>query len=144
MNNPSQNLKTLSILNRTADSKKLSTFLAAYISSNNIPGYIHDDLRLAIEETFINITNYAFDIKGAYPVDIEARRTTDTISITIIDSGIAFNPLLDCDKRIENNEHCEGGMGIHIIKSLTDKQEYNRINQRNVFTVTKHYTHQHN
>ncbi|PCI08488.1 MAG: hypothetical protein COB77_02120 [Gammaproteobacteria bacterium] len=137
------NLKTLSVRNKTADSKKLSAFLTQYLTSNNLPEGIHDDLRLAAEETFINIANYAFHIKGVYPVDIEARITVDTISITFIDSGIAFNPLLDCDKYIEDNEHCEGGMGIHIIKSLSDKQQYKRINQRNVFTITKHYTIQH-
>jgi anti-sigma regulatory factor (Ser/Thr protein kinase) len=50
--------------------------------------------------------------------------------------------LTDCSSNLDTNDHCNGGMGIPLIKSLTDKQKYIRIDKRNVFTVTKHYTNQ--
>ena len=33
----------------------------------------------------------------------------------------------------------EGGMGIVLVKSLTDEQNYRRDGDHNVFTVTKNY-----
>ena len=62
------------------------------------------------------------------------------LDITFIDNGIAFDPLNDSNKSMDQDNLDEGGMGIHIIRSLTDEQRYERIEQRNVFTLTKHYT----
>lgn len=134
------NRKKLSLQNSTTDCEKLSIFLAEFADTNNVPVETQNDMRLVSEETFVNIANYAFADKGTHAVHIEVHCDSRAISISFIDSGIAFNPLTDCDNNIEENNHCEGGMGIHIIKSLTDKQEYKRIDNRNVLTVTKHYT----
>ncbi len=126
--------------NNTSECDRLSAFLTDYESSNNIPDEIQHDLRLVLEEVFVNITNYAFPSGETHTVSIEISNTENAISITFIDGGIAFNPLIDCNNEIDADDHGEGGMGIYLIKSLTDQQEYSRIEQRNVFTVTKHYT----
>ncbi len=140
MNNQSLNRQSVTVKNNTSECDRLSAFLAEYENSNNIPEDIHHDLRLVLEEAFVNIADYAFSSGETHTVSIEISNTGNAVSITFIDAGIAFNPLLDCNNEIDTENHCEGGMGIHIIKSLTDQQEYNRINQRNVFTVTKNYS----
>ena len=144
MNKPELNRQIISVQNKTSESIKLSDFLAEFISANNIPDAIHNDLRLAAEEAFVNIVNYAFSKQETQTISIEVRCNHNAISITFIDEGIAFNPLLvpgiNSGGSTNTNDLCDGGMGIHLIKSLTDKQEYNRINQRNVFTVTKNYS----
>ena len=140
MNKQKHNQQVISLQNKTSESSKLSDFLAEYISSNSIPDVIHHDLRLAAEEAFVNIASYAYAKEDQQTVTIELSHTSNEISITFTDTGIAFNPLTDPAESKGTNDHCEGGMGIHLIKSLTDQQEYNRIKQRNVFTVTKYYT----
>ena len=134
------NKQTIALQNKTSECGKLADFLTAFINSNDISGEIHNDLRLVLEEAFINVVTYAYSKEKNHSVTIEFIHSVNSISITFTDTGIAFNPLTDCDTSIETDDHCEGGMGIHIIKSLTDQQEYDRIEQRNVFTVTKHYT----
>ena len=140
MNSKSQNRQSATLQNKIAECEKLVDLWTSYAKSNNIPDDIKNDLRLVTEEIFANIINYAHKSDDIQSVDIEFSSGTDSISITFTDTGIAFNPIVDCNKDIEQDDHCEGGMGIHLIMSLTDHQEYNRINQRNVFTVTKYYT----
>ena len=140
MNNQPRNRQSITEKNNTSECDRLSAFLTDYESSNNIPNEIQHDLRLVLEEVFVNITNYAFPSAEKHAVSIEISNTANAISITFIDDGIAFNPLIDCNNEIDADDHGEGGMGIYLIKSLTDQQEYSRIEQRNVFTVTKHYT----
>ena len=118
----------------------LSDFLTEHVKTFEIPDEIYNDLRLVLEEAFVNIASYAYTEKDNQPVTIELSNTQNEISITFTDTGIAFNPLTDPAECKDTDDHCEGGMGIHIIKSLTDHQEYNRVGQSNVFTVTKHYT----
>lgn len=140
MNSKSQNRQSATLQNKIAECEKLVDLWTNYAKSNNIPDDIKNDLRLVTEEIFANIINYAHKSDDIQSVDIEFSSDTDSISITFTDTGIAFNPVVDCNKDIEQDDHCEGGMGIHLIMSLTDHQEYNRINQHNVFTVTKYYT----
>ena len=136
------NKQIVVVNNHSTESEILFEVLSTYISTQNIPDEILNDLRLVTEETFINIVNYAYPVKETHEVTIEFSHSGNRINITFIDSGRAFNPLSDCIPSIDSNDHCDGGMGIHLIKSLTDQQEYNRIEERNVFTVTKHYTNQ--
>jgi len=134
------NKQKTTLSNASSENTVLSEFLLAYIDENNIPTEIIDDLRLVAEETFINICQYAYPCDVTQNIDIEIDHTHDSISITFTDTGFQFNPLTDNTKPMDTENYCDGGMGIHIIRSLTDEQRYKRVEQHNVFTVTKHYT----
>ena len=139
MNNHTPKRQSISLRNISSDSGKLSDFLAVYAKSFNISDESYNDLRLIVEEVFINITSYA-SMDDEQSIKIELDSTPTEINVTFTDSGIAFNPLTDATECQGTDGHCDGGMGIHIVKSLSDHLEYNRINQHNVFTITKHYT----
>ena len=140
MNKQVLNRQSISLHSKTSDCDKLSNFLTGYIKAIEISDEIYNDLRLATEEAFVNIANYAYAGKNDQIITIELSNTSDEISITFTDTGIAFNPLTDPTECKDTVDHCEGGMGIQLITSLTDHQQYNRVGQSNVFTITKHYT----
>ena len=144
MDRQMQNTRSITLRNELADSSKLADFLIDYVKTYKIPGDTYNDLRLVLEETFVNIASYAFDKHGGQTITVDLTNTAGEISITFTDTGIAFNPLNHAADNIETDDHCEGGMGIHIIRSLTDRQQYDRVGQSNVFTLTKHYTKQNN
>jgi serine/threonine-protein kinase RsbW len=139
-----KNTPSIKLQNRLEDSIKLADFFSDYVKTYNIPDDVYNDLRLVLEEVFINITSYAYDIGDSQTITVNLNNTAGEISITFNDTGIAFDPLSHTTDNIETADHCEGGMGIHIIRSLTDHQQYHRVGQSNVFTVTKHYTKQNN
>jgi len=126
---------------KTCDCHKLHDFLTESMPSQNMPDEIQHDLRLVIEEIFSNIVNHAGVTSEDEKITVELSHCERSIHITFTDTGKAFNPLCDHENYMHDNDHSEGGMGVHLIKSLTDDQEYKRINQQNVFTVTKHYNH---
>ena len=135
------NRQSILLRNTTSDSGKLSDFLATYAKSFNISDESYNDLRLIAEEVFVNIISYAC-MENEQMIKIELNSTPTEINVTFTDSGIAFNPLTDVTECKETDDHCDGSMGIHIIKSLSDHLDYKRIEQHNVFTITKHYTKQ--
>ena len=139
-----KNTPSIKLQNRLEDSIKLADFFSDYVKTYKIPDDAYNDLRLVLEEAFINITSYAYDIGDSQTITVNLNNTAGEISITFNDTGIAFDPLSHTTDNIETADHCEGGMGIHIIRSLTDHQQYHRVGQSNVFTVTKHYTKQNN
>ena len=135
------NRQSILLRNTTSDSGKLSDFLATYAKSFNIPDESYNDLRLIVEEVFVNIASYAC-MENEQKIKIELNSTSTEINVTFTDSGITFNPLTDATECKETDDYCDGGMGIQIIRSLSDHLDYKRIEQHNVFTITKHYTKQ--
>jgi anti-sigma regulatory factor (Ser/Thr protein kinase) len=133
---------SLTVQNDTKECDKLFDLLDEFSLSHNIDEETRNDLRLIMEETFTNIVNYAHEDNGSETIEVQLIWDPDEINMVFTDNGIAFNPITDCDRNIEKDDHCDGGMGIHIIKSLGDDLSYRRIDQKNVFTVTKHYTNQ--
>jgi len=132
-------INSVVLKHKSSDCKKLHDFLSKNIRADNIPAETQHDLRLVIEEVFINIVNHADVTSQDNEIIIELSHTVRSIDITFKDTGKAFNPLCDHENCMHDNDHSKGGMGVHLIKSLTDHQEYKRIDQQNVFTVTKHY-----
>ncbi len=140
MDETAKSRQVILLQSRLPDASKLKDFLASYADRFNIPEETYNDLRLAVEETFINIASYAYKKDVTRDISVELINAGDEISITFTDSGIAFNPLTISSDNIASDDHRDGGMGIHLIRSLTDRQEYSRVGQTNVFTLTKHYT----
>ena len=94
------NKQTIALQNKTSECGKLADFLTAFINSNDISGEIHNDLRLVLEEAFINVVTYAYSKDKNHSVTIEFIHSVNSISITVTDTSIAFYPLIVCETRI--------------------------------------------
>jgi len=140
MNSADKDNRSITVRNSLADCDKLFAFLDELADRIGLTEDIYNDLKLAIDETFVNIVSYAFDEDSSHDIAIEIDHSDHRIDITFIDNGIAFDPLNDSHKTMDQDNLDKGGMGIHIIRSMTDEQNYERIDQRNVFRLTKHYT----
>lgn len=97
------------------------------------------DLLLVVEEVVSNIAKYA----GLQPqATIHLRVTADPrqVAVEVRDSGAAFDPLREA-RRAELGELTEdasvGGLGVHLITSLTDTQNYRREGGCNILRIVK-------
>ncbi len=91
------------------------------------------DLRLVIEEACVNVMRHAwsgFDEPGELSLEIQFTRlgAEPALRIELSDHGNAFNPLAAAtpDLGMPAQERPIGGLGIHLIRSLTDEQAYSR------------------
>lgn len=89
------------------------------------------DLRLAIEEACVNVVRHAYrdaPAPGELHLTIE-RSTLDhrpALRATLFDAGQPFDPLARAapDLSAAAEDRAIGGLGVHLIRSLTDRQEY--------------------
>jgi anti-sigma regulatory factor (Ser/Thr protein kinase) len=98
------------------------------------------EVLVAIEEIFVNIVHYAYlpkegDITLSLTFDSEA----GNVVVRLEDEGKPFNPLEKeaPDLSADIMERKIGGLGIHFVKNLMDKVEYEYVNNKNVLTITK-------
>lgn len=121
--------------------ERLFTFIRESLESGGhqiISEDFINDIKLVAEEWLANIINHAYEKGPGGTLDITLRVNDKEVTIIFRDSAAAFNPLTDHDDTVQR-DYSEGGRGLSIIRSLTDKQHYARENGHNVFTLTKYY-----
>ena len=87
----------------------------------------------AADEVTSNIVNYS----AATSYRIEVERTVNRIRLRFSDDGKPYNPLLhvDPDTHAAIEDRPIGGLGLVVLKRLSDRVAYSRENGRNVLTL---------
>jgi len=80
----------------------------------------------AFMEIFNNIAIHAYQRKGGGSIEIEITPTKDAIVIEVKDDGRPFNldNVVDLPAELDEESLPEGGMGIHIAKTMLDEMTY--------------------
>ena len=128
--------RSISLASDTRECARLDALVRGFLRDHarEKPELIHD-LRLVIEEILVNIIHHGYGdaIDGRIEVTISLKE--NSLSLSFSDIAPPFDPLIRRYNR--DSDHSDGGMGIHLVRSLTDAQQYRRDHGRNVFTVTK-------
>jgi len=100
------------------------------------------ELILIAEEVLTNIVKYA-QLPPDSLIDVTIEADSSRIILEFSDRGAAFNPLVEAHRSplgadIESAEI--GGLGVHLITQLSDKQSYQHIEACNVLTLEKYLT----
>jgi len=95
-----------------------------------------DHLALAVEEAFVNICRHAY-AGNAGRIDVRVGHRQGEVSIELADEGPPFDPLAtaapDPDRPLD--DRTPGGMGIMLLKTITDEVRYSRDQERNVLAM---------
>lgn len=98
-------------------------------------------LELVVEEAVINICNYAYEVP---PGDVVVRVYEDARNFVLEfeDSGIPFDPLAvtEPDLKAGLTEREAGGLGIFLIRRMTDEVHYRRVDGQNILAVSINIT----
>lgn len=97
-------------------------------------------IRLAVEEIFVNIASYAYDpAVGPAEVRCEVRQEPLRVIIQFLDGGRPFDPLAkeDADTSADALFARDGGLGILLVKETMDGVSYSYENGKNVLTIEK-------
>lgn len=118
----------------------VSAFVEEELEKLSCPLKIILKISIALEEIYVNIAQYGYENKGGevtigvgyYPED-------GTVALTFIDGGIPFNPLKkeDPDITLSAEERNIGGLGIYMVKQISDAVFYENKDGENIFTMVK-------
>lgn len=115
-------------------------FMTLKNENNLYPSFekVIKDLRLACEELFLNISEYAYP-QNKGKVEVGCEINGEDIIIILRDSGVPFNPfeLADPDIATALEDRQIGGLGIFIVKKTMDNVGYERVGGQNVIKLKK-------
>ena len=97
---------------------------------------LKNKIEVCAEEVFANITFYAYsENKGM--LEAKLNRTENNIILEFTDEGIEYDPLKTPAPDINQPplERPVGGLGIFMVKEMTDEIYYKRENDKNILTL---------
>ena len=113
-------------------------FVEESLKSIDVPQKNIFSLLTVSEEIIVNIINYAYtEEPGELEIDFE--QEGKTLRFTFKDSGTPFDPLSqsEVDTSLQAHERDIGGLGIHMVKSMTDNVTYAYNNGENILVIEK-------
>ena len=131
--------ETISILNRTSELDRVYTFIEEFASRYSIIERVRYKLHLAIDEILANIISYAYTDEESHYIIIRLWIEDEAVRIEFVDDGVAYNPLLQPEPKIDVplEERQVGGLGIYLVRKLMDAVEYRRDIEKNHLIISK-------
>ncbi|HAL58981.1 MAG TPA: ATP-binding protein [Sarcina sp.] len=118
----------------------VTDFLDEALDAINCPMKAHMQIAVALDELFTNIAHYSYaPSTGNATIRVEPDKDNTSVTITLIDSGIPFNPLSrkEPDTTLPAEAREIGGLGIFLVRKTMDDLSYEYINNQNVVRIKK-------
>ena len=119
------------------DPGRLAAAVEAYAEDVDLPMSQAFTLDLVLEEIVTNIINHGAAPGGA-TVEIAIHRDGNALKGTVRDNAAPFDPLarppVDVTASVEDREI--GGLGIHLVREMTEALGYTYADGHNVLTFT--------
>jgi serine/threonine-protein kinase RsbW len=124
----------------------LRAFIDSFCTKHRISDSMSLSLQLVCEEWFTNIVRHGFHSREVDRMDETQAvhvsvwiRERGVFVITFTDHASPFNPLEHQipDTMLPAERRAMGGLGIHLIRSIMDRCEYSRVENKNVLTMYK-------
>ena len=129
----------IKLSNRLSDLEQFEQILTEFGRRQGLAPNVMHDLHLAVEEILTNIISYAYRDNREHEIRVRLSAQAKEVRAEVEDDGEPFNPLEapepDTAKPLE--ERTIGGLGIHLVRKLTDGLEYKRQGDRNLLTIKK-------
>ena len=128
---------------RASNERAAQRFLSDVLNLTSMPLKTRNDVRLAVEELFNNVSSYAYGPGGGFlDLTVSVDDAASTVSILISDEGRAFDPFAEDRHNTTGDPALTSmeGMGILLVRRLMDGCSYQRLHGRNETTIVKHWT----
>ena len=111
---------------------------SAAASALAIPAERHGLVALVVEEAFVNLCRHAYRGRTGGVVAIRISGSAGELAVELRDSGPAFDPIAEAPRpRLDAavDERRPGGLGVELMRRLTDELRYRREGEENVLTM---------
>lgn len=129
----------LDLTNDFAALRPASARVSAYLAEAGAPDEALFLAQLVLEELVTNTIKYGYDDAAAHQIHVTVSFTDARLTLTLRDDGHPFDPTAQAapDLTLPAEERGIGGLGLHLVRQMTDEVRYERRDGGNVVTATK-------
>ena len=131
--------KELRIKNQVSELEKVAQFVEEIGEELGLNMELQMNLNLVMEEMVSNVIFYAYPEGEEAEIELLAKSDGKELTFVLSDQGKEFDPTAkeDANPDINPADREIGGMGIFIVKNIMNKVTYQRLEGRNLLTMTK-------
>jgi serine/threonine-protein kinase RsbW len=131
--------KELRIKNQVSELEKVAQFVEEIGEELGLNMELQMNLNLVMEEMVSNVIFYAYPEGEDAEIELLAKSDGKELTFVLSDQGKEFDPTAkeDADPDVNPADREIGGMGIFIVKNIMNKVTYQRLEGRNLLTMTK-------
>ena len=131
--------KELRIKNQVTELEKVAQFVEEIGEELGLNMELQMNLNLVMEEMVSNVIFYAYPEGEEAEIELLAKSDGKELTFVLSDQGKEFDPTAkeDADPDVNPADREIGGMGIFIVKNIMNKVTYQRLEGRNLLTMTK-------
>ena len=130
--------KEIIIKNEIAELERVAVFVEEVSQLLSLDSETTMNLNLALEEVVSNVILYAYPQKMGENIIIKASSDDNILVFTITDKGDEFDPtkVEDADITLAAEDREIGGLGIFIVKNIMNEVTYQRLDGKNILTLS--------
>jgi anti-sigma regulatory factor (Ser/Thr protein kinase) len=125
------------ISNQFGELARITPRVDQFLESGAVSSEAAFMVHFVLEEMLTNIIKYGYDDREVHEIEVKIERLGKNLRVTLTDDGHEFNPLVqsppDFSKPIYERDR--GGLGIFLIKDMTESIDYRRNDGRNVLEI---------
>ena len=131
--------KELCIKNHLSELEKVAQFVEEIGEELGLSMELQMNLNLVMEEMVTNVIFYAYPEGEVADIELLAKSDGKELTFVLSDQGKEFDPTAkeDTDLDVNPADRDLGGMGIFIVKNIMNKVTYQRLEGKNLLTMTK-------
>ena len=135
-----ENVIEIALANDLQELAGVAEKVDAFCEARDIPPDVGYAVNLSIDEILTNTISYGYDDDEPHRIEIGLRLEADSLVVVIRDDSAPFDlsatPDADIESSLDDRE--VGGLGLFLVHEMMDEVEYERVEGRNVVTLTKH------
>ena len=134
-----ENAIEIALANDLQDLAGVAAKIDAFCEARDISPDIAYAVNLSIDEILTNTISYGYDDDEPHRIEIGLRLEAGSLVVAIRDDGAPFDLSAAPEADIESSldERAVGGLGLFLVHEMMDEVEYERVEDRNVVTLTK-------
>lgn len=135
-----ENVLEIAIDNRLEEIAGVAAKVDAFCEGHDLSPDAAYAVNLSIDEILTNAISYGYDDDEPHRIEITVRVEADSLVVVVKDDSAAFDlsdagAQADVETGLEDREI--GGLGIFLVHQMMDEVGYERVDGRNVVTLTK-------
>lgn len=131
--------KEIRIKNQVSELEHVAQFIEEIGEELGLSMELQMNLNLVMEEMVSNVIFYAYPQEADAEIELLAKSDGKELTFVLTDQGREFDPTAkeDADPNVNPAEREIGGMGIFIVKNIMNQVTYQRLDGKNLLTMTK-------
>jgi len=124
----------------SAAMRQVDDFVGAFVREHGIAADEASRILILLEELLTNLMKYGYpDRAEPGQAEIVLVLNGSRLEIEFIDDGCAFDPFAGAPPNLDEPLEARqvGGLGLHLLRSLTDEARYERRNNTNVIRLSR-------